>query len=224
MPDDAEIHVQQGTLNFLLQGGVYRIGLNQMRKDGRLPRHPVHLEYPKMLRISEGIQEFERETETCRNTTIRWTEKKEVFREIIVESEEEEERVLSGGKSSAQLEQDRQLLIQRCHNLSIPVDPNWSAVRLRRELGDKLDEPAEKDPVSKMAALENELAMLRKMADMQAEIERLRSSLQPAPIEDEGVAELRAQLTALGVAVDGRWSLRRLQAELDRATSPGRAA
>ena len=58
--------------------------------------------------------------------------------------------------------------------LGIKVDTAWSAVRLKRELGDKLDAP---EPADKMAALSAELANLRKMADMQAEIDALRAQL-----------------------------------------------
>ena len=223
MADDAEINVQEGTLNFLAQGGVYRFGVIQMRKDGRLPRYPVHHEYPKLLRLSEGVQEFDRETETCRNTIVKWVEKREVFRDIIVDTEEEEERVLAGGKTSVQIEADRQGLLQRCRSLGIPADAAWTAVRLRRELGDKLDAPDEAKPADKMAALESELAMLRRMSEMQAEIERLRASLQAPPqASDEDTAQLRSELAVLGVKVDGRWSAARLRDELDRATSPDR--
>jgi hypothetical protein len=225
MANEAEINVQEGTLNFLAQGGVFRFGVTQMRKDGRLPRFPVHHEYPKLLRLSDGVQEFDRETETCRNTTVKWVEKREVFRDILVDSEEEEERVLGGGKTSVQIEADRQGLLQRCRSLGIPADAAWTAVRLRRELGDKLDAPDDVKPADKMAALESELAMLRRMSEMQTEIDRLRVSLQPVQASDEDIAQLRNELATLGVKVDGRWSATRLRDELDRATSShGRSA
>ncbi len=66
-----------------------------------------------------------------------------------------------------------------------------------------------------MAKLEAELASLKKMAAMQAEIEALRAALAAPPLD-----EMRSELTALGVKVDGRWSAARLREELERATSP----
>jgi hypothetical protein len=106
------------------------------------------------------------------------------------------------------------MLILRCRSLGLKVDPQWSAIRLRRELGDKLDAP---EPENKMAALEHELGQLRKMAEMQAEIDRLRSSM-AKPVEDTD--DMRSQLTALGVKVDLRWGSARLREELEAATAP----
>jgi hypothetical protein len=222
---DSATIVEDATTTFLQGGGVFRLGIAQMKKDGRIPRFPVIKEYPKEIKISEGEQTFYRETETCKGTTIKWADTTEVFRTVIVYSEEEEERVLSGGQSSVQIEAARLALIQRCRNLSIPVDPNWSAVRLRRELGDKLDAPEETKPADRMGALQAELDTLRRMADMQAEIDALKARLAPKDDTDDEATAMRAELEALGVKVDGRWSNRRLRDELERATAPsGRAA
>jgi len=204
--------------NFLMQGGVFQAALAKMQEAGTLAADYVYHEYPRMVRLSRGVQEVERHTETCDKRSITWTERKEVFEDIIVNSEEEEERVLSGGKTSAQMEDERQGLIQRARNLGIPADPKWSAVRLRRELGDALDAPA---PGDDMAKLEAELANLRKMAAMQAEIEALRAQVaRPAVSEADEVEELRAQLTALGVEFHHRHGAQRLRYLLDAATSP----
>ena len=72
-----------------------------------------------------------------------------------------------------------------------------------------------------MEALSRQLADLRKMAEMQAEIERLQAKLSaPAGEADD----LRSQLETLGVTVDRRWGTSRLREELERATAPGAAA
>lgn len=207
---------------FLQQGGVYQFALANMYESGIFPSEYVYHEYPRLVRLSRGVQEFERHTETCDKRTITWTEKKEVFEDIIVNSEEEEERVLSGGKTSSQMEDERQGLIQRCRTMGIPADPAWSAVRLRRELGDALDAPA---PGDDMAKLEAELANLRKMAAMQAEIEALKAQLggsrqEVMPQGTDEVEELRSQLTALGVPFHHRHGAERLRDLLEAATAP----
>jgi hypothetical protein len=210
----AQTAIQRSQENFMLRGGCFELPMQQLREAGILADGYVYYEYPKMVRISEGTQTIERSTEDCKGRTLTWSETKERFREIVVNSEEEEERVLSGGRTSAQLEEERQHLLQRCRVMGIHADPGWSSVRLRRELGDALDAPA---PVDTMAKLEQELAALKKMAAMQAEIDALRAQL-GRPVED--TEELRSQLIGLGVKVDGRWSAMRLREELDRATAP----
>jgi hypothetical protein len=204
---------------FLNMGGTYARVLAKKQKDGELQRDYVFREYPKMLRIQRGVEDVEWSTETIKGTTVSgWYRDVPIYEDIVVNSEEEEERVMAGGQTSAQVEEERQALIMRCRSFGLKVDPQWSAVRLRRELGDKLDAP---EPENRMAALENELATLQKMASMQAEIERLRAQMaRPAGDEAE---DLRQQLTALGVAVDGRWKLARLREELDAATAPAEA-
>lgn len=176
---------------FLMNGGGYELALAKMREKGQIIEEGAYvpLMYPKAIRISHGMGEpVERETETCKGTTIRWVEKPaEIFETIIVHSEEEEERILAGGKTSAQIEDERLGLVNRCHSLSIPVDPSWSVVRLRRELGDALDAPA---PADSMAKLEAELSGLRKMAAMQAEIDALRAQLNPPEVLEAPIEEL----------------------------------
>ncbi|SRR6266481_1838452 len=168
------LEVQAAQDAFMARGGSYELALLQLRKAGVIPKAYVYHEYPKMLRLSHGTETVTLKTDTCKGAEISWSEQREVFEDIVVNSEEEEERVLSGGKTSAQLEDTRQGLIMRCHAMGIAADPAWSAVRLRRELGDALDAPA---PGDNMAKLEAELAGLRKMAAMQAEIDELRARL-----------------------------------------------
>lgn len=210
------IEVQESQDNFLRQGGCFQIGLAYLRKQGQIPRAgqtPFH-EYPKMLRFSEGFQEFQRQTLTCDKETVKWTEKREVFRDIVVYDEREEERLLAGGKTSAQIEEERQTLIRRCTANNISVDPSWTSVRLRRELGDAMDAP----PADEMGALTAKLAQLKQMAAMRAEIAALEAQLAGSPADDP--EEMRAALVGLGVKVDRRWSTATLREELDRATAP----
>ena len=207
--------------NFLNAGGIFQEPMARMRDLGQMPEGWEFREYPKMLRIFKEEAEVECSTETIKGTTKTWIEKRQIFDEIIVNSEEEEERVLSGGKTSAQIEEERQGLILRARAAGVRIDPDWSAVRLRRELGDAMDAP-----VDKMAALEAELASLKKMAAMQAEIELLRAKVaapMSAPDADND-AGLRNDLRNLGVKVDGRWNTARLREELDRATDGSAAA
>lgn len=208
---------------FLRVGGLYQEGLRKHRDNGALPDPSMFTEfpqeYPKMLRISQGEQTTEHSTEDVKGKTITWKVTKEAFREIIVSSEDEEERVLAGGVTSAQQTEERQALIQRCRNAGIKVDLSWSSLRLKRELGEALDAP---EPVDDMAALTAKLARLQEMADMKARIAELEAQLSgKAPDAPAEVDDLRAQLTALGVVVDKRWGAARLREELDAATAPG---
>lgn len=211
------IEVQESQDSFLRDGGTYRLGLAYHRKNGTLPKSYTYQEYPKMIRLSDGVKTFDCSTLTCDKQTVTWKEEREVFRDIVVNDETEEERVLSGGKTSVQIEQDRQSLILKCSAAGIRVDPTWTAVRLRRELGERMDAP---EPTDKMGALEAELANLRKMAAMQAEIDALKAqmSTKAAPDTDE-TDQLRADLTGLGVVIDKRWGVSRMREELERATA-----
>lgn len=170
---------------FLMNGGGYELPMAQMRERGLIPEAGAHpyKEYPKALRISLGMGEpTVRRTDSCKGTEIVWTEPPhEMFETIIVHSEEEEERFHATGRTAVQFEEERQGLINRCHSLSIPVDPGWTVVRLRRELGDALDAPA---PGNEMAKLEAELAALQRMQAMRAEIASLRAQIaEPEQIE-----------------------------------------
>lgn len=195
---------------FLNEGGVFAQPLAAKYDSGELSPDYVYNEYPKMLRISQGVQEIPGSTETIKGTVLTWTERREVFQEIVVNSEEEEDRVLSGGKTSDQIELDRQELIVRCRAQGVKVDPSWTSVRLRRELGETMDAA----PGDEMGALQEKLARLQAMADMKAKIAALEAQLS-APADD--VDELRAELLTLGVRADGRWSATRLRAEIDQA-------
>lgn len=206
--------VQHGQQQFLMRGGTYELPLQRMRKEGLIDSEYVFREYPKLLRINPREVTKSRAMDYCDGRKEVVLETRTIYDDIVVNSEEEEERVLSGGQTTSQMEEARQGLLIRCRANGIPADPSWSAVRLRRELGDALDAPA---PTDNMAKLEAELTTLRRMASMQAEIDALRAQM-ARPAEDPEM--LRSELTALGVKVDGRWSVARMRDELDRATAP----
>ena len=219
------LEVELGQQEFLQRGGIYQRALAAKWKSGELERGYTFREYPKMVYISEGFQDVPWETETIKGGTLSGSVRKEVFRQVVVNDEEEEERVLAGGKPSKAIEEERQNLIARARVMGLKVDPSWSSVRLKREMGDKLDAPEPAAPGDKMAALETELAMLRKMADMQAEIERLKAGMARAVAAPASEADdLRQQLATLGVDVDRRWGVSRLREELEAATAPAETA
>lgn len=203
---------------YLTMGGPYQMALQRKIKSGEISQNYEYREYPKMLYISQGIVAVDRSTETCKGKTIEWVERKERFTEIVVNSEDEEERVLSGGKTTAQVEADRQALIVRGRALGLKIDESWSAIRLRRELGDNLNNS---DIADEMKVLVQKRAHLQEIAAMRAEIAALEAQLaKPADDPDD----LRAQLSALGVTPDKRWGAVRLREELERATAPQEAA
>lgn len=183
--------------DFLRRGGGYQLGLVQLRAAGLIAREYVYHEYPKAITIRNGPErEVTRETVTCEKEKLRWTEMVADETVIIVASEEEEERVLAGGKTSVQIEEDRQALLLRARANGLRADPNWSAVRLRRELGESLDAP----PADEMGALTARLAQLEEMATMRAKIAALEAQLAPPaaldpdpPIEEVGDSRRRGK-------------------------------
>lgn len=203
-----------GQINYMLRGGPLEMALQQLRASGQVEDGYTYRPYPKMLRLSKGVQKIQRRTTTCDKEVVHWVDEREVFDEIVVASEEEEERVLAGGRTSDQLEEERLGLLHRCRAAGIGADPGWTSVRLRRELGDKLDEPLVVG--DRMASLEAELAYERKIAAMEEEIAVLRAR----KVEGSEAEEMRAQLADLGVKADGRWSIAKLREELNRHTSP----
>jgi hypothetical protein len=214
------IEMELAQRNFLQQGGVLQRALMEKMKSGELPSTYEYREYPKEIRISRGFHDVECETEVGNGSRkITWNENREVIERIIVNSEEEEDAVLYGGKTAVQIEEDRQGLLTRARALGIKVDASWSAIRLRRELGDQLGGVETQD---QLAALQKELAGLKKVAEMQAEIDALKAQL--GGRHQDSTEDLKAQLEALGVTVDGRWSAKRMREELERATAPERDA
>ncbi len=213
--------MQDSQRGFLLGGGAYRNALNKMRTDGLLDAEYVYREYPKMLRVNQRTETTKRSVVNVDKEKIEWEETREVWDEVIVNSEEEEERVLNGGKTAVQIEEERQALLATAKQRGVRYDPTWSTLRLQRELGvpTASEAPAAFDEVDE---LRRQVAKAEEALALRAQLAKLNAGLaEPAivPVDDE-VEGLRAQLQSLGVRVDGRWSPARLRQELDRATAP----
>jgi hypothetical protein len=197
--------------------------LSAKYENGELQRDYVFHEYPKLLRVSRGVQHFDHATEVIRgNATIvrDWSEDREVFEEIIVNSEAEEEAVLAGGQTEGQIEEHRQSLIVQAKQRGVQVDPTWGVVRLQRELGAAPSSETIDVMRAKIADLEEKAALRARIAELEAAMAG-RAPVLPTVSADDP-EELRAQLVSLGVEVDRRWGLARLRQELDAATAPGR--
>ncbi len=170
---------------FMQRGGIYQLALAKMRKSGAIPKFYTYHEYPKAITIVHGAPVLtQRVTTTCDKEKVHWEELVPNETVTIVHSEEEEERVLRGGQTSAQMEDARQGLLARARSMGVAADPAWSAVRLRRELGEALDAP----PGDDMGALKARLAQLEEMAAMKAKITAL--ELQLAAPDHEPIEEL----------------------------------
>lgn len=213
----ASTPVQNSTHKFLMAGGMYEMPLQMLREKGILPDGYVFHEYPKAIRVNERMEPYRRVVDTADGGKITDEGERLKWDEIVVNSPEEEERVLSGGKTSQQVEEEHQSLLMRAKTLGIHADPKWSIVRLKRELGDEMDKPLA-TPADEMARLEAELAMLQKIEAMKAEIASLR-----AKTTADDPDQMRSDLAALGIVADKRWGTARLREELERATQ-GEAA
>lgn len=212
---------------FMMTGGIYAPVLQKKYDSGELvpPEKYQYQEYPKLVRISRGIQRVERHTELIRGRDIvphDWVEEVEQFSDILVNSEAEEERVLNGGKSEAQIEQERQELFTQCKQRNIHADPSWSLLRLQRELGAAPSREAVDALQARVAQLETEAALKARIQELEALIAGKEAAPKPVARNPESAEEeqLRQQLTELGVEVDGRWGLLRLRRELETATAP----
>ena len=206
--------------SFMRRGGAYEATLAHMRARGEIDAEYVYREYPKDVRIHKGKREVKCQTRDVDKQLIEWTETRDIVDTITVHSEEEEDRVLNGGKTSAQIEEERQSLILQARDRGIKYDPSWSKLRLQRELGIPVakEETAAFDEV---AELEAQVAKARRALALREELATLNAQL-AAPEDD--IDGLRAQLRDLGVKVDGRWSPARLRQELEQATAPATAA
>ncbi len=202
--------------------------LEQKRESGELPREYVYQEYPRMLHISKGVQRFDRQTEVIRGREIavrEWTEDIEVFEEVVVGSEAEEEAVLAGGRTEAQVEAERQELIVAARGRNIQVDPTWGLVRLQRELGAAPSSETIDALRTKVADLEEKAALRRRIADLEAQVAGRGTS---QPVESafdmlDDPEDIRVHLIEMGVEVDRRWGLPRLRQELEQAQRAVRA-
>lgn len=204
---------------FMRSGGVFVATLARMRSEGLIDDGYVYREYPKDIRIVRGKITVQCSTETNKGKTLEWEEIRDDVETITVNSEEEEDRVLNGGKTAAQIEGDRQGLILQAQQRQVKYDPSWSLLRLQRELGIKVadDAPAAFDEVAELRAqvakAEEALALRRRLAELNAEL--------AAPEDD--LTQMRDELGAAGVKVDMRWGAARLRQELERVTAPNAA-
>lgn len=231
--------------DFLRRGGPMAAILDAKYESGELTRDTPYAEYPKMIRRSLGMKHFDHVTEIIEGNTkglARWSEDKEAFEEIIVTSEAEEEAVLAGGKGEAEIEQERQALLTEGRQRGISVDPTWGLVRLQRELGAAPSSETIEVMRKQIADLEEKAALRARIAELEAQVGRIDVQTTgrlavpsddvlvrlraeegphraPHPVADD-VENLRAQLTDLGVEIDRRWGLARLQQELEAATAP----
>ena len=234
---------------FSRSGGMYGPVLAAMRAKGQIPVDHVSREYPKVIRLSKGVATRKLSVTDGTRERHEWTESKEVFEDILVQSEDEEERVLAGGRTSVQIEDERLHLLTRAKSMGVLADPSWSTVRLKRELGEKLDEPA--PAKDSLAALQARLAELEQVEAMKAKIAMLEAKLAGktetppvamAPISFIAQAEnpllvpdsvssaetderdnIRRQLHTGGVEVDLRWGMATLRQKL-ADMKPARAA
>jgi len=206
--------------NFLRDGGTYAAILQQKYESGELNPEYVYREYPKLLRISRGMQQFEMGTDIIRGSQVvpkEWTEEREVFDEIVVHDEAEEERVLNGGKTTEQVADEHSALIAQARARGLKIDPSWSMVRIQRELG---TQPVNESVVQlqrQVEDLEEKAALRRRIAELEA---AAAGRAPPAAATEDEVTQLRASLKEYGLHVDMRWGLPRLREELDRVTQP----
>lgn len=219
---DSAILIQQAQDEFLLRGGMFAGPLARMRASGLLQEPGVYVEYPKMLYVRTGeYEDVQCFTEDVKGKQVTWTEHREIVHSTMVSSEEEEERVLTGGKTAAQIEDDRLALIEQAKARNIRFDPAWSLLRLQKELGVPTGEA---EP--KFGAVFDEVENLREQVRRAEEALALRQKLKElrvqldAPEDEDDVSALRRELTDLGVKVDLRWGTARMREELERATSP----
>lgn len=196
---------------FMNSGGIYAGILEAKYTSGELvrPENYQWAEYPKAIRISKGMKTVHRTTTAIRGKNevdVEWDEEVEDFEDHIVHNEQEEEAVKTGGKSQAQLEAERQQMINDLRGRGIQVDPTWSYVRLQREMGAM-------PPREAVEALARKVEVLEREAALKARIAELEALLNASPVDE--IESLRAKLHAAGVEVDKRWGLARLRQELE---------
>jgi hypothetical protein len=214
---------RQAQRTFMNNGGIYAGILQDKYDKGELvpPENYAFAEYPKMLHMHKGVRQVHRSAQDIRDrreaVTIEWDEEQEIYEDVIVHSEEEEDRVLNGGKSTAQQEEERVAALAQCKQRGIPADPSWPLLRLQRELGAAPSHEAVEALQARVAQLETEAALKQRIAELEAQIAG-------KPLVANEAEQLRSELRAAGVAVDGRWSIGRLREELERVTEPERNA
>jgi len=230
---------------FLERGGPMQGIMDAKIASGELNFNYVYREYPKHIRRSLGMKTVTRYTDMIRGREViphSWDETFEDFETLTVHSEEEEESIISGGMSAAAIEAQQLDLQQQARMRGIQVDPAWSSIRLRRELGLAPTQEAVSTMQQQIVALEERLALRARIAELEARLlaanqpvsDAPRSTMPAAPVvplrrqgfgsaydqEENEREHLRKQLMSLGVKVDLRWAINRLHEELDAATAP----
>ncbi len=212
--------------NFLRTGGPLAAVLQHKYETGELSSNYEYQEWPKWIANPRArVEKVKRHTEVIRGngtTTIEWEEEVVVDPHVLVHSEEEAERVRTGGMSDGEIEESRQKLIHEAKVRGIRVDPSWGIARLEEMLGQR--------PLEAIASLQaqaeaqqQKIDLLQRLADQERMIAELQAQLagrQQPPADERD--ELRRQLQSLGVEIDMRWGAQRLRDELDEATRPRR--
>lgn len=215
--------MQEAQHSYLLRGGAFVHALARLRAQGVIAKEGQYVfhEYPKMLHIHRGTEVIHRTAEDVKGKLREWDETVQLVDDILVHSEEEEDRVVNGGKTASQIEADRQTLLGQAKARGVRFDPAWSTLRLQRELGVEMasDKPVAFDELS---ALREQVDRLEEAARLRARIAELEAETAMLAPSDE-VEDMRAQLRTLDVHVDLRWGALRLKQELDRATAPKEA-
>lgn len=229
------IEVEMAQRQFTNAGGIHAAALIKARKAGQIPLEgeTAFHEYPKMLRISLGKHDVPWQTESVKGVTLSGIKVGvELFDEIIVKDEDEHERYLSGGKTDAQLREEKQEYQLRLKATGARVDPTWSTPRLRRELGEAVDNASLRTPQDELADLDAKIKHMTELVAKQAQLEALRAQLSAPPraVPDAeiapvklvaagaGVEAMKAKLAAAGVAVKPTWDAGRIADELAAVT------
>lgn len=202
--------------NFMANGGPLAGVLEAKYQSGELQREYTYQEYPKYIRIPRGTQTVTRTTTAIRGKNeidVQWEEEAPVYDEHWVNSEEEEEAVLSGGKSQLQLETERQQMISDLRSRGMQVDPTWTYVRLQREMGSMPPREAVEALQRKVEVLENEAKLRARIAELEAQLNEKPALASMAQVDE--TEALREELRQAGVAVDKRWSLATLRQQVE---------
>jgi hypothetical protein len=192
---------------FLEKGGLYRMADVIVN-----PVQYVHQEYPKLLSFSQGWEDIERETENVRGRLLTWTERREKFDSVVVETAEEEAAAIAkrGGKLPG----------SRPDGDETDADNEGSLAAIQAE----------------QAVLKAKLAVMKENADLRRQIAAAAAEeaaeAAPAPVtlapvgtisppaeDPEMLDEYRSALRGFGVKVDLNWNLERLEAEHDKASA-----
>jgi len=200
----------------MANGGPLAGVLESKYQSGELKREYVYQEYPKYIRISKGKQTVHRSTTALRGKNeveVEWDEEVEMFDEHWVNSEDEEEAVLSGGKSQIQLETERQQMISDLRSRGMQVDPTWTYVRLQREMGAMPPREAVEALQRKVEALESEAKLRARIAELEAQLNEKPAMASMAQVDE--TEALREELRLSGVDVDKRWSLATLRQKVE---------